>query len=240
MQKQLKSLPAGKLICASNENRCKWYLSDGKHSTYLPKNKRFLAEQLALKKYLTLQLEDAIHEKRALDFYLRHHSKEAGKAQKLLTDQSHYHELLADYFTPSAQDHLTWMNSPFEHNEKYPEQLIHRTISGHYVRSKSELLIDMSLHIHKIPFRYECALPLGDATVYPDFTILHPENNQIYYWEHFGKMDDPVYCRSACSKLNLYAAGGILPGINLIATYETKEHPLGTETIEMMIQLYLC
>lgn len=239
MQKHLKSLPEGKLICASNENRCKWYLSDGKHSTYLPKNKRFLAEQLAVKKYLTLQLEDAIHEKRALDFYLRHHSKETGKAQKLLTDKSHYHELLADYFAPSSQDHLTWMNSPYEHNEKYPEQLIHRTFSGHYVRSKSELLIDMTLHIHRIPFRYECALTLGDATVYPDFTILHPENNQIYYWEHFGKMDDPVYCRSACSKLNLYATNGILPGINLITTYETKEHPLGTEIIELMIQIFL-
>ena len=81
-EKQISELPEGKLVIAGNGEYNKWYLSDGKHSTYLPKNKRFLAEQLALKKYLTLQLEDAIHEKRALDFYLRHHSKEAGKAQK--------------------------------------------------------------------------------------------------------------------------------------------------------------
>ena len=109
LQEQLKAFPKGKLICASNENRCKWYLSDGKHPVYLPKSKRFLAEQLAVKKYLTLQLEDAINEKRALDFYLRHHSKDTGKAQKLLTDQSHYQELLAEYFTPSSQDHHAWM-----------------------------------------------------------------------------------------------------------------------------------
>ena len=111
-----------------NDNRYKWYISDGHTSTYLPK-----------------------------------------------------------------KELLKWMNSPYEHNTKYPEQLTLKTISGHTVRSKSEALIDMALHVNKIPFRYECALPLSDIVLYPDFTIRHPQTGNFYYWEHFGLMDDLNY-----------------------------------------------
>lgn len=235
---QLKKFPAGKLICTRNENRYKWYQSDGKNSTYIPKKERHFAEQLATKKYLTLLLEEALQERKALDFYLRHHGSTIGAAEKLLTENTAYQELLLPYFKPENQELLDWMNSTYECNQKYPEQLTHRTSSGHYVRSKSELLIDMALYVNKIPFRYENALTLGDSVIYPDFTIRHPKNGELYYWEHFGKMDDPGYCRNSCSKLHLYTSHGIVPGIQLITTYETKEHPLGTEIIENIIQQY--
>ena len=238
LQRQLKNSPDGKLVCTRNANRYKWYRSDGKTSTYIPKKERQLAEQLAVKKYLSLLLEDTLSEKKALDFYLRHHALDQGKAEQLLTELPEYQELLSSYFRPQNQELLDWMNSPYEHNTKYPEQLTHRTSSGHYVRSKSELLIDMALTINKIPFRYECALTLGENTIYPDFTIRHPETGEVYYWEHFGKMDDHVYCRNTCSKLGWYTSHGIIPSIQLITTYETKEHPLGTEVIEGMIQRY--
>lgn len=234
LQQQLKNSPAGKLVCTRNANRYKWYQSDGKTSSYIPKKER----QLAVKKYLSLLLEDALHEKKALEYYLRHHVEGQSKAEQMLTELPEYQELLSSYFKPKNQELLDWMNSPYEHNIKYPEQLTHRASSGHYVRSKSELLIDMALCVNKIPFRYECTLTLGENTIYPDFTIRHPETGETYYWEHFGKMDDPVYCRNTCSKLSLYTSHGIIPSIQLITTYETKEHPLGTEEIEDVIQRY--
>ena len=83
VQEQLPALPNGKLVCTRNNGYYKWYLSDGKSLTYLPKSQRPLAEQLALKKFLSLELEDAITEKAALEFYLRHHDKNSGKAGKL-------------------------------------------------------------------------------------------------------------------------------------------------------------
>ena len=43
---------------------------------------------------------------------------------------------------------------------------MHKGSSGNYVRSKSESMIDMVLYIHKIPFRYECALILGETTLF--------------------------------------------------------------------------
>ena len=74
LQSQLKQFPEGKLFCTKNRHYFKWYVTDGKTQTYLPKSKRSLAEKLAAKKYLSLLLEDLTHEKMAIDFYLRHHN----------------------------------------------------------------------------------------------------------------------------------------------------------------------
>ncbi len=239
LQSQLKAFPTGKLVCTRNASRYKWYRSNGKKSTYIPKKQKGLAEQLAIKKYLTCLLEDSLHEQKALEFYLRHHAPGMGKAEQLLTTPSEFQALLSNHFKPADQEKLLWMNSPYERNPNYPEQLTHRTYSGYYVRSKSELLIDMALRTHKLPFRYECALELEDVVLYPDFTILHPLSGEYIYWEHFGIMDDPDYRQSFYSKIRLYTSHGIIPNINLLTTFETKQHPLDTEQIEHTIQTFL-
>lgn len=64
---------------------------------------------------------------------------------------------------------------------------------------------------NKIPFRYECELQLEETTLYPDFTLRHPLTGQVFYWEHFGMMDNPNYCRNATTKLQLYFSHGIIP-----------------------------
>ena len=51
-------------------------------------------------------------------------------------------------------------------------------------------------------------------------------------------MDDPDYCRQVYSKLEKYTLNGIYPTIQLITTYETKEHPLTAETVEQIIRQY--
>ena len=62
------------MICASNGKGFKWYQSDGHNPKYIPKGERALAEQLAYKKYLSLQLENARQEKKAIDAYLVQHN----------------------------------------------------------------------------------------------------------------------------------------------------------------------
>ena len=236
IRQELKGLPEGKLICSQNGNRVKWYKSDGHTKTYIPKKHRAFAEQLAKKKYLTLALEDLLQEQRALDFYLSHHSKHTGKTEYLLTEIQGYRELLAPYFLTSTQKVSEWMNASYEQNPKYPEHLIHKTASGIYVRSKSESMIALQLYTEKIPFRYECGLQLGETTIYPDFTILHPKTGEIFYWEHFGMMDEPNYYNKVFPKLQLYTSYGIVPSVNLLTTYETRNHPLSSEVIEKMIE----
>ena len=238
LQTQLKSYPKEKLICAHNGKHFKWYHSDGHTQNYIPKRNRAYAEQLATKKYLIALLEQFQHEKTAIEYYLRHHNTSSSAPELLLQDSSGYKELLSPHFQSPSQELLNWTNSPFEKNPLYPELLIHKTVSGNLVRSKSEALIDMSLYMHKIPFRYECALSLGETTLYPDFTLRHPYTGEYFYWEHFGLMDDDSYSKNACSKLQLYTSHGIIPSIQLITTYETKEHPLTSDTIEKIIEQY--
>lgn len=202
----------------------------------LQKNK-FLAEQLAQKKYLSLLLDDLENEKRAIEFYLRHHST-SGKSENLLLNPSEYQKLLAPFFSPLSKELSDWMHAPYSSNPHHPENLIYKTVSGNLVRSKSEMLITMCLHLHNIPFRYECALQLNPITIYPDFTLRHPDTGNYMYWEHFGMMDNAKYAEKACSKLHTYTSNGLVPGIHLITTYETKENPLSTELIEKIIQYY--
>lgn len=238
LQSQLNKMPKGKLICSSNGKWQKWYHSTKNGTTYLPKKERQLAEQLANKKYLSLQLEDLLREKQAIDSYLNLHDANYEQAQQELVNSPQFKDLLAPTFKPLSEDLQEWMRAPYEKNKNHPENLTNHAYSGNLVRSKSEVLIDMFLYKNRIPFRYECPLELDGIIMYPDFTIRHPKTGELYYWEHFGLMDNPTYSKSACSKLQLYISNGIIPSIQLITTFETKSNPLDAETVEKTVEHY--
>lgn len=238
LQNKIKKFPEGKIICSRNGNGYKWEWSDGHNKKSIRKADRKFAEQLAIKKYCEMELADLQHEKMAIEFYLRHHDPNGGKADNMLLSSPGYQELIHPYFKSKSQELSEWASSPYEKNEKYPEQLIHKASTGKNVRSKSEAMIDMFLYRNSIPFRYECALQLGDITFYPDFTIRHPKTGEIYYWEHFGKMDYLEYSKNTFSKMQIYTQYGIVPSVHLIVTYETKNFPLSYEMIEKIIEYY--
>jgi len=238
LETQLQSFPKGKLFCTTHGKYSKWYHSTKEGCTYIPKKERHFAEQLALKKLFLLQLKDAKQKKKALDFYLGHYSTKYQEAILALFEQREYSELLLPHFKPLSRELADWASAKYETNLSYPEQLQYKTSSGIYVRSKSEAIIDLLLHTHNIPHRYECKLILDNHTFFPDFTIRHPLTGNTYYWEHFGLMDDPGYRKNAMVKLQTYASHGIFPTINLITTYETKNSPLNTEYVKLLISHY--
>lgn len=237
LQVQLMNLSPGKLIITQNGKHYKWYINDGNGLIYLPKSQRRLAEELAKQKYLSLLLKDLIHEKKSIQSYLSHHLKHTQSAQEMLNNPG-YQELLSPQFILPSKQLKEWQNALYKRNPTFPEQLIHKSLSGNTLRSKSEALIDMSLYMNKIPFRYECELQLKDSFLYPDFTILHPDTMEIFYWEHFGIMDNPDYAKNAFSKLQQYNSCDIIPSINLITTYETKNQPLCSSLVEKIVQHY--
>lgn len=237
-QAHLSTLPEGHLIHSHDGNRYKFYQKINDKRIYLPKKNRALIKELALKRFLTAQLEDLSQEIHALDAYLRRHRTEPSNVSQLLARFPFYHELLDDYYQPIHQELASWSKEAFPHNPRFPEHLIHKSISGNLLRSKSEALIDMLLYTNKIPYRYESALTLGETIFYPDFTIRHPVTGNFFYWEHFGLMDDAKYRRNICSKLQLYMDHGIIPSLQLITTYETKDMPLTTDKILQIIEHY--
>lgn len=237
LESKLQSFPKENFYYTKNGKYNKWFRTDGKNSNYIRKADKDLAEKLAYKKYLICLLDDMIYQKEGIDSHLKHHFSRSNSTDALLTDPVYKH-LLPSSFSPKDSTSIEWINAPYERNKKYPEQLTIETTCGIYVRSKSEALIAMILSNYNIPFRYECELRLGEIILYPDFTILHPKTNKIYYFEHFGMMDEPKYCNKTIQKLQTYFSHGILPTMNLITTYETSDRPISAREIEEIVKKY--
>lgn len=104
----------------------------------------------------------------------------------------------------------------------YAEHLIHKTLKGHMVRSKSELIIADKLYNAGLAYAYE--KPLNGATrkgrIFPDFSFTDAAGDLII-WEHFGRMDDPQYVEGHDWKIQWYADNGFVVGTNLFLTTET-------------------
>ncbi|NCT93128.1 MAG: glycerol kinase [Chitinophagaceae bacterium] len=85
----------------------------------------------------------------------------------------------------------------------------HRTIDGHYVRSKAEMLIDNWLYQYGLVHAYERKLPI-DEDVYCDFYI--PSGNgrpQAVYIEFWGLENDPKYTERKNTKIEIYKREGL-------------------------------
>lgn len=135
--------------------------------------------------------------------------------------------------------------SPVEHQQGvfYEQNLIHRTLRGEMVRSKSELIIADRLQAHGIEYVYEQSLTLGGQTRYPDFTIDDAESGQKYYWEHCGLLGDPEYVKRWERKQAWYRNNGILPlaegsGPNgtLIVTQDNENGGISSQEIQELIK----
>lgn len=102
------------------------------------------------------------------------------------------------------------------------------TLTGSFVRSKSEVIIANALYTNKIPFSYEkpLLLPNTDRPIYPDFTISSPRQGKTIYWEHLGLADNEKYMEKWHLKKRWYTAAGISPCAgNLIITQESHNAP---------------
>ena len=97
------------------------------------------------------------------------------------------------------------------------------------------------MFFHKgIAYKYECPLYLnGIGFVHPDFTFLSKESGQEIYWEHDGRMDDPVYAHNAVKKIQAYEENGIYPGERLILTFETEKNVLDMRHVKKLAEKYL-
>ena len=86
------------------------------------------------------------------------------------------------------------------------------TDRGERVRSKSEKILADYFYRQGIPYKYECPLYLkGFRQVYPDFTFLSRRTGKEIYWEHHGRLDDPLYAQNMVKKLQAYEKNGIFP-----------------------------
>ena len=124
--------------------------------------------------------------------------------------------------------------------------LIHRTMSGIAVRSKSEVIIFDALKHAGYQPEYEKPLTLGGMTRYPDFTIEDEISGKIVYWEHLGMLDREDYSVTWTNKLAWYRSNGILPAEEgrgtrgtLVTTQESSVTGFDSSTIQAIIRKHL-
>lgn len=235
---RLVGMPEGKLICTKNREWYKWYVREGEKLTYLSSSERTLAEALAQKAYLLVRLEELENKRKYLDRLGNSYLRYTKSTENFLEKHPGIRQLLKLSKPNLSEELQEWANAEYKRNTGFPENLKFGTPWGEVFRSKSESMIAKSLRERGIPYRYECALKLGDETVYPDFTIRHPRTGRIYYYEHFGKMDDVGYTNRNLPKIPSYTKHGIIPGIHLIMSFETQAEPLSMYTIESILSQY--
>ena len=246
LEEALEKLPEGRLTCARNGGKgsyAKWYVSTGKGRAYLPKTEKELAKKLALRRLYTAQEKQLQQELRLLKEYesVQEESVCLKEIENLISKESPYYDLLKNEIVAGRKNDAyikMWQEAEYQTNGAHPEHLLHKSLKGERLRSKSEVIIANALYMNHIPYRYECELVLGDAILYPDFTILHPETLEVYYWEHFGMMHQISYRETTWQKLRLFGEHQIFPFHQLITTYESEEISLDSEMIQRVIDMY--
>jgi hypothetical protein len=103
----------------------------------------------------------------------------------------------------------------------YAEHLVHRTVRGELVRSKSELVIANYLHSIGLPYVYERELAgtVDMDRLRPDFSFID-DAGDVVLWEHLGMLDRPDYAAGWDWKRGWYARNGYEVGKNLFTTSE--------------------
>ena len=237
IKKELKKYPEGHIICSRNGKYSKWFYSEPGKIQYIPKKNRDFALNLIIKEYWNCKLKDLQKEQGAIHSFLKHYSTGESYVDSFM-EATVYKDLRDNLFRCQSEELDEWARAPYDQNPNHPEHLKYKSSTGHILRSKSEMMIDQALFYHKIPYRYECALPIGDHIFYPDFMIRHPVTGELFIWEHFGSMDKLQYAQQSINKLQMYNANGYVLNINLIVTSETSEKPLDMESIEKVINFY--
>ena len=149
--------------------------------------------------------------------------------------QSPYRPFIISHLEKECTWIISWYLGDFKQNKDHPETLQFPVKLGFNVRSKSEVMEADRMFEEGILFHYEEILLLSDEESYLDFyipiTII-----ERYCWEHFGAMDKEGYFHRARGKILNYLDHHWLPGINMIATYETRKNPMTEEKVDQQIR----
>lgn len=145
--------------------------------------------------------------------------------------------LIQPYLLPISEVEKMWACEEYPENSFKNEHKIVPTKRGELVRSKSEQIIADMLYSFGIPYQYEYPFVKKDGKILrPDFRVMNTKSHEIKWWEHFGKMDDPIYAESMVKKIGEYSENGLHIGEGLIVSFETGKNVIDPRLIERIIQ----
>lgn len=240
---ELVNAPKGAVQVSTGHCGCQYYHSyqKGKKNVrkYIKKEDEKLAYELAQCDYLRRVQSAAEAQVRGLQKAKVQYMANEPEAvfEKLNEKRKH---LVSSLYESDEEFIEKWLKEIPDSVNPYPIETEIYTNSGEHVRSKSERIIADELFRLGIPYKYEAVLKLeGKTIVYPDFTVLNVKTRKTWYLEHLGMLDKEEYMQNTFYKMNRYIQQGIIPGKNLIVTYEKSDSPLSTKTLDILIKTYL-
>lgn len=240
-QNRLEKAPQGRLRLSKSHNQVQYYCctEDKKSGIYIPKENRALAQQLAQKSYDEKVLQLAEKRFSQINKIVKDYADD--EIEKIYWKEHLERQKLIKPVEPTREQRIyKWLSKEYKGKDFQEDTPMILTEKGERVRSKSEKIMADYFDRKGIAYKYECPLYLkGVGTIYPDFTFLSGKTGEEIYWEHNGKVDDPVYARNMVKKINAYENSGIFVGERLILTYETEQTILNTSKIEQLVGKYL-
>ena len=151
---------------------------------------------------------------------------------------------LYEYIRPEASETARRNSNLFRSSVRmelntvpYAEHLIHRTLKGHMVRSKSELVIANILFQMDLQYEYEKRYEgaISGGIVLPDFLFADAAGEPII-WEHLGMLNRADYLESWERKKVWYSKNGFKEGENLFTSSDDDQGGLDSKKVRKVAE----
>ncbi len=235
---RLQQLPEGKLSTSTIKGTAYYYkLIQGK-KLYLGKADCEEVKLLQTRAHLSEALKRIEKNCTALHHLLEEYESVETDIINCKVPKAYQLSQKIDYRFTDWVDPRAWGRAKYDKNTKYPEKLIHRTLKGERVRSKSEVIIADILFLKGVEYHYEENLTLGAETIAPDFKVAVASQRRFRRLEHFGMLSSSKYLEECLWKLRLYFSHKYVPWDDIIFTFEAQDGGIDAQTIGWIIDQF--
>ena len=239
----IKNGPKGSLIVSSRKGGAEYYQQKEGKCTYISVKNQELIKSLAQMDYQRKTIQICKNEIKVLTKLIRKYEAKGSRGintSNVYFTQNKHRQSLTSPVTYSNKMYIeNWEQKEYQPKKLYKDQVTYQTQKGEIVRSKSELIIANILKENNIPYHYEYPFETSKGIFHPDFFCLNVRTRQEFYWEHFGMLDDTDYLKTALQKLNILSENNLIPGKNLITTFETSDTPISASYVQKLINEFL-
>ena len=240
LEKRIDKAPEGKIkISHIRGKTCYYLIVEGKERQYINKKELNTAKRLVQKGYEQSTLKAAKFELIYLQKFVDKYPQKS--PEDIYNSLSEARKELVHTVFKTIDDYINeWQNTPYTPKPFSDDAPYFETNRGERVRSKSEQIIANRFYERGVPYKYECPLRLeGFGKIYPDFTVLNLKTQREEYIEHNGMMDDIKYVENYIKRTNAYQLNGIMVGDRLHLIFETRQVPLDTRILDLLIDRLL-